>query len=98
MKLVPPTTVLSAAIGLALAIQGAPASAAQTQDNPEMKQKTQKEQLEQCYGIAAAGKNDCAAGAHSCSGQATKARDPKSFVLVPVGLCAKIQGGKLKAS
>lgn len=48
-----------------------------------------------CYGVAAAGKNDCAAGAHSCAGQATINRDPKSFVLLPVGDCQKIAGGSL---
>ncbi|MCW3686356.1 DUF2282 domain-containing protein, partial [Burkholderia cenocepacia] len=30
--------------------------------------------------------------------QATQARDPKSFVLLPAGDCGKIAGGKLKAS
>lgn len=50
-----------------------------------------------CYGIAAAGKNDCAAGAHSCAGQATTNRDPASFVLLPAGDCQKIAGGMLKA-
>jgi uncharacterized membrane protein len=50
-----------------------------------------------CYGINAVGKNDCAAGAHSCAGQATTARDPKSFVLLPVGDCQKIAGGSLTA-
>ncbi len=50
-----------------------------------------------CYGIAAAGKNDCAAGAHSCAGQSTINRDPKSFVLLPVGDCQKIAGGSLTA-
>jgi uncharacterized membrane protein len=54
--------------------------------------------LEKCYGINAVAKNDCAEGAHSCAGQATKARDVKSFVLLPAGDCAKIQGGKLSAS
>ena len=53
---------------------------------------------EKCYGIAKAGKNDCAAGVHSCAGQATVARDPKSFVLLPGGDCAKIQGGKLTSA
>jgi uncharacterized membrane protein len=27
--------------------------------------------MQKCYGVAGAGKNDCAAGAHSCAGQAT---------------------------
>lgn len=45
---------------------------------------------------AAAAKNDCAEGVHSCVGQATKARDTKSCVLLPKGDCGKIQGGKTK--
>jgi len=53
-------------------------------------------ELEKCYGVAAAGKNDCAAeGAHSCAGEAKVANDPKSWIYVPVGTCAKIQGGSL---
>jgi uncharacterized membrane protein len=56
------------------------------------------EKLQKCYGINAVAKNDCAEGAHSCAGQATKARDAKSFVLLPAGACNKIAGGKLTAS
>jgi uncharacterized membrane protein len=52
--------------------------------------------LEKCYGINALAKNDCAEGAHSCAGQSTQARDPKSFVLLPAGDCGKIQGGSTK--
>ena len=57
-----------------------------------------KDKLQKCYGINTVAKNDCAEGAHSCAGQATQARDPKSFVLLPAGDCAKIQGGKLTAA
>lgn len=53
---------------------------------------------EKCYGIAAAGRNDCAAGAHSCAGQATRSHDPASFVFLPKGACSKIAGGKLSAA
>lgn len=56
----------------------------------------EKFHLVRCYGINAVGRNDCAAGAHSCAGQATIARDPNSFVLLPVGDCQKIAGGSLK--
>jgi uncharacterized membrane protein len=88
-------TALSAAVGLVLAMQPAPAPAAEmpqvVKDN--MARMT-KDHLDKCYGINAVSKNDCAEGAHSCAGQATKARDTKSFVLVPAGVCAKIQGGK----
>ena len=52
---------------------------------------------EKCYGIAKAAKNDCAAGAHSCAGQATRDMDKTSFVYLPKGACAKIAGGSLKA-
>jgi len=49
---------------------------------------------EKCFGVAEAGKNDCAAGKHSCSGQATTSKDPKDWKYVPKGECEKM-GGKL---
>src|SRR5215469_17896760 len=50
-------------------------------------------QAEKCYGINAAGKNDCAsANNHSCAGEAKRASDPKSWIYVPVGTCSKIEG------
>jgi uncharacterized membrane protein len=90
---------LSTAIGLAMAAQ-APAVHAQGANNPPQIVKDNmarmaKDHLEKCYGINATAKNDCAEGAHSCAGQATMPRDPKSFVLLPGGDCAKIQGGRL---
>jgi uncharacterized membrane protein len=48
---------------------------------------------EKCFGIAKAGKNDCAGAAHSCAGQATKDMDKSTYVYLPAGLCAKIAGG-----
>ena len=55
-------------------------------------------QAEKCFGVNAAGHNDCAAAnSHSCAGEAHQARDPKSWIYVPVGTCAKIQGGTTKA-
>jgi uncharacterized membrane protein len=91
---------LSSAIGLAFAMQAAPSQAAQqmpqiVKDNMD---RMAKDHLEKCFGINANAKNDCAEGAHSCAGQATMARDPKSFVLLPAGVCSKIQGGKTTAS
>jgi uncharacterized membrane protein len=95
-------SVLSTAVGLALAAQ-VPAVRAQGAANPPQIVKDNmarmaSQKLQKCYGINAAAKNDCAEGAHSCAGQATAARDPKSFVLLPGGDCDKIQGGKLTAS
>ncbi len=84
---------VSAALGLALALQ-APARAADMSDPVKMNtERAMKNHLEKCYGINAVAKNDCAAGVHSCAGQATAARDPKSFVLIPIGDCSKIAGG-----
>lgn len=98
-------SVLAAAVGLAGAttVATAPASAQMTKAQmmkvqQANKARAMKEHLVACYGINAVAKNDCAAGAHSCAGQATSARDPKSFVLLPAGDCVKIQGGSLKAT
>jgi uncharacterized membrane protein len=87
---------LTAAVGLAFAMQAGAAEMPQiVKDNMA---KMQAQHLEKCYGINAVAKNDCAEGAHSCAGQATQARDPKSFVMLPAGVCTKIQGGKTMAS
>ena len=52
---------------------------------------------EKCYGVAKAGHNDCAAGAHSCAGQATKSMDKTSFVYLPAGAGSKLAGGSTAA-
>jgi uncharacterized membrane protein len=93
---------LMTAVGLALSAQ-APTVRAQGMANPPQAVKDnmarmQKDKLEKCYGINAVAKNDCAEGAHSCAGQATQARDAKSFVLLPAGDCGKIAGGKTSAT
>lgn len=92
----------STAVGLALAMQALPVRAQGMSNPPQVvkdnMERMGKNKLEKCYGINASAKNDCAEGAHSCAGQATQARDPKSFVLLPAGDCGKIAGGKLAAS
>jgi uncharacterized membrane protein len=95
---------LSTALGLVLAAPVIPAQA-QGMDLSKAPQivkdnmaRMAKNKLEKCYGINVVGKNDCAEGAHSCAGQATQARDTKSFVMLPAGDCSKIQGGSLKSS
>ena len=89
---------LSSAVGLAFALQALPASAQTKDPVKETMARMEKNHLEKCYGVNAAAKNDCAEGAHSCAGQATQPRDPKSFVLLPAGDCSKIQGGKPTAT
>ena len=97
-------SVLSAALSIAMVVpvleaqaEGMDMSKAPQAVKDNM-MRMQANKLEKCYGINAAGRNDCAEGAHSCAGQATQARDPKSFVLLPAGDCAKIQGGTTKSS
>jgi uncharacterized membrane protein len=51
--------------------------------------------MEKCAGIAKAGMNDCGANGHSCAGQSTTDSDPKEWVFVPKGTCAKIVGGMI---
>ena len=93
---------LSTALGLVMVASALPAQAADmdmskapqvVKDNMT---RAEKGKLEHCYGINAVAKNDCAEGAHSCAGMATKAHDTKSFVLLPAGDCSKIQGGSTK--
>ncbi len=74
------------AAALAMASTAAFAADTKAMDKPAM---------EKCFGVAKAGKNDCAAGTHSCAGQATKDMDKASFVSLPSGVCAKLAGGSL---
>lgn len=49
---------------------------------------------EKCYGIAKAGKNDCAStGNNSCGGTSKVNSDPKAWIYVPEGYCDRIVGG-----
>jgi uncharacterized membrane protein len=52
---------------------------------------------EKCYGIAKAGKNDCAANGHACSGQSRVAGNAREWIYVPTGTCERINGGSLTA-
>ena len=50
---------------------------------------------EKCYGVAQAGKNDCAVEAHGCKGQALATRSAGDFIYLPLGTCDKLTGGSL---
>ncbi len=52
---------------------------------------------EKCYGIAAAGQNDCATKTSSCAGTSKVDNQGDAFLAVPKGLCDKIAGGSLTA-
>lgn len=56
-----------------------------------------KPDMEKCYGVAKAGKNDCAGPAHSCAGQAKVDAGGKEFIAVPKGTCERLTGGSLSA-
>jgi uncharacterized membrane protein len=76
------TVILTAAIGSLFALAG-PVFAADDANS------------EKCYGVAKAGKNDCAGGAHACAGQSTKDASAKEFVKLPKGTCVRLVGGSL---
>ena len=96
---------VAAAIGFAMMLQGCTSSSmsdsSMADDTPAPVKATMAKiaagGVEKCYGVNAAGKNDCAEGAHACAGMATSARDPGSFVLVPTGDCEKIDGAHMEA-
>jgi uncharacterized membrane protein len=52
---------------------------------------------EKCYGIAKAGKNDCAStGNNSCGASSKVNSDPRAWIYVPAGYCERIVGGSLQ--
>jgi uncharacterized membrane protein len=50
---------------------------------------------ERCYGIAKAGKNDCATSSSVCSGSAKEDNLKSAWIYVPKGTCQKVAGGTL---
>ena len=76
---------LAAAVGSLLSLGLTTASAADD-----------KADKEKCFGVAKAGKNDCAANGHSCAGQAKMDNAPAEWAYVPKGECEKM-GGKTAA-
>ena len=91
---------LTSAIGLAVAAPASVYAAGAPTGDQETIKKTHERMvanhMEQCYGIASNGKNDCAATSHACAGQQTVDRDPDSFVLVAEGTCGNFSGGSLQ--
>lgn len=54
-------------------------------------------EMEKCFGVAKAGRNDCATANSSCAGTATKDRQADAYIAIPKGTCSKIAGGTLNA-
>jgi uncharacterized membrane protein len=75
-------------IASALAAAVAAPSLVQAQGGPAP---TPSFKAEKCYGIAKAGKNDCAStGNNSCAGTSRVNADPRAWVFVPEGYCERI--------
>ena len=74
-----------------LALAALASGAVMAQDKP-MEGKTA---MEKCFGVAMAGKNDCAAGAGTtCAGTSKMDYQGNAFKLVPAGTCADIKTPK----
>ena len=52
--------------------------------------------MEKCYGVVQAGKNDCAGPGHTCQGQAATDASAEEFILLPSGTCDRLTGGEVK--
>ena len=84
------TSLIAAAIGGLVVLSGSVAFAADD---------GKAAATEKCYGVAKAGKNDCAGAAHSCQGQSKgKDGDAREWVKLPKGTCERLVGGMLTAS
>jgi uncharacterized membrane protein len=82
-------TLLAAAIGTLLLANMATAA--------DMMDADKAAATEKCFGVAKAGKNDCAANGHSCAGQAS-ASGAKEWIKLPKGTCERLVGGSLTAA
>jgi uncharacterized membrane protein len=82
------SSILAVAISTALSLAAAGSAYAADDANANK---------EKCFGIAKAGKNDCAANGHSCAGQAKRDADAKEWVYVPTGTCERLVNGKTQS-
>jgi len=82
----------------ALIAAGAMAAALSLASTWTVAQDADAEEMEHCYGVAKAGKNDCAAGSGTtCAGTSTVDAQGNAWVYTPAGLCEKLVGGSLAA-
>lgn len=99
MKKLVLASIMSFAVASSAAAQApapaAPAAPSAPGMGRPMPMPAQAAEMEKCYGVAKAGKNDCATGAHSCAGN-SKA-DGEGWLNAPKGLCDKLVGGSTTA-
>ena len=89
--------ILAAAIGGLMSLGATPASAEGAAPAASAVPAAGAPATEKCFGLAKAGKNDCAANGHSCSGQSKKDADGKEWIKLPKGTCERLAGGSLSA-
>ena len=53
--------------------------------------------MEKCYGVAKAGKNDCQTAKSSCAGTSKTDSQGDAWISLPKGVCDKLVGGKTTA-
>lgn len=55
-------------------------------------------EVEKCFGVAKAGKNDCGnkEKGMSCAGTSTQDHDPNAWIYIQKGQCEKIANGSLE--
>jgi uncharacterized membrane protein len=56
-----------------------------------------KADMEKCYGVVKAGKNDCKTMSNACAGHSTMDSQPDAFIALPKGTCERIAGGSVEA-
>jgi|SRR5579863_4682702 len=83
--------------GVILAVAGAMLGAVAMSLRHDSSGQTRAER-ERCYGIAKAGKNDCANALHSCATQSTTQNDMREWIAVPKGTCLLIAGARVDES
>jgi uncharacterized membrane protein len=47
----------------------------------------------ECYGVAAAGENDCATNTSACGGTTSVDRSAAAWIAIPKGICEQLKGG-----
>lgn len=88
------TAIVSAALAAACSPQGtSSAEANQANDaNQTARAKMASADMEQCYGVALAGQNDCRAGpGTTCAGTSTADYQGNAFKMIPRGTCTGIE-------
>lgn len=54
-----------------------------------------KQEMEKCYGVAKASRNDCQTATSACAGTSKQDRQKDAYIAVPKGTCSKIADGSL---